>query len=74
MKKLIWITFCTVISLWLTLPGFTLAQESDQINPDQREVFRERWQNQSGEKRSGHREGRRYNSQRNNTQRRKNHQ
>ena len=83
MKKLIWITFCTMIGFSLTLASFALAEDSEQMNinqklefrkrwqdmtPEQREKRRQRWQNQTGENRSEHRTGRRYNSQGNRTQ------
>jgi hypothetical protein len=49
MKKLALITFCSLMCLWWTFPQFSLADDSDQMNTEQRREFRERWQNTSPE-------------------------
>ena len=61
MKKLALITFCSLMCLWWTFPQFSLAEDSEQINTEQRREFRERHQNMTPEQRDKKRQ--RYQSQ-----------
>ena len=56
MKKLALITFCSLMCLWWTFPQFGLADDSDQMNTEQRREFQERWQNMTPEQRREFRE------------------
>ncbi|MCK5317846.1 MAG: DUF3106 domain-containing protein, partial [Anaerolineales bacterium] len=51
MKKLTLITFCSLMCLWWTFPQFGLADDSEQINTEQRRESQERWQNMTPEQR-----------------------
>ena len=51
MKKLALITFCSLMCLWWTFPQFGLADDSEQINTEQRRESQERWQNMTPEQR-----------------------
>ena len=56
MKKLALITFCSLMCLWWTFPQFGLADDSDQMNTEQRRESQERWQNMTPEQRREFRE------------------
>ena len=51
MKKLALITFCSLMCLWWTFPQFGLADDSDQMNTEQRRESQERWQNMTPDQR-----------------------